>query len=482
MSSDAAAVDVAVVGGGFSGTMAAAHLLRLGGAGLSVALVERSGAAGYGAAYGTRDRSHLLNVPASNMSAYPDKPGHFLDWARAQAARFPWYDAAGVAPGTFAPRMIYGAYVADCLDEAARTSPVRFLRLSGEVTALETLATGARLALRGGQTLAARQVVLALGNAQPRLPLPEGDPFRRSRRCIVSPWSGDGLGRIGKKDRVLLIGAGLTMADVVVSLERRGHEGPLRALSRHGLLPQPHRSAAPRPAFLDPERAPKSARLLMRALREEVERASGAGNDWRSVFDSLRPLLQPLWRALPAAEKARFLRHVRPYWDTHRHRLPRETFELLERLQRSGRLRLHAARLAGLSEKSGEVAVSIRPRGKARRLSFSVDWVVNCTGPEVDLRRAGQPLIDSLLGQGLVRVDELALGLDATPEGRLLDAAGRPSPFLSTLGPALRGLLWETTAVPELRAQALALTRRLLEELDDLPPAQRRSLQDLPAR
>ncbi|HWY24061.1 MAG TPA: hypothetical protein VNX47_04035, partial [Nevskia sp.] len=59
--------------------------------------------------------------------------------------------------------------------------------------------------------------------------------------------------------------------------------------------------------------------------------------------------------------------------------------------------------------------------------------------------------------------DALGLGLLTDAQGALLDRDGQASTWLYTLGPARKGQLWETTAVPEIRVQAQALARRLLQ-------------------
>ncbi|HEU4457029.1 MAG TPA: FAD/NAD(P)-binding protein, partial [Longimicrobium sp.] len=102
---------IVIVGGGFSGTLTAVHLLR--GEwpeGLHVVLVNRSGPLARGVAYGTRSAAHVLNVPAARMSAFPDDEEHFLRFARGRDAT--------VAAGDFVPRSVYGDYLEWVLREA----------------------------------------------------------------------------------------------------------------------------------------------------------------------------------------------------------------------------------------------------------------------------------------------------------------------------------------------------------------------------
>ena len=269
------------------------------------------------------------------------------------------------------------------------------------------------------------------------------------------------LSRVEPHHSVLLIGTGLTMVDTALTLAERNHEGRIHALSRHGKLPHVHQpgvAASPRDALS----APGSMRSLVKTLRRE---ASDGSADWRGVVDGLRPTTASLWRGLSESERRRFLRHLRAYWDVHRHRMAPAVDETLQSLRRSGTLRLHAGRLRGFELMDEQwVEVRARPRGVIFDATFRVQHVINCTGPDVSLGR-GHPLLRNLLESGLGRTDALGLGLDTDAEGALLDAEGRVSGALFTLGSLRRGELWESTALPEIRAQASVLARSLLARL-----------------
>jgi uncharacterized NAD(P)/FAD-binding protein YdhS len=261
----------------------------------------------------------------------------------------------------------------------------------------------------------------------------------------------------------MLIGTGLTMVDTVLSLAEQGHEGRIHALSRHGLLPHVHRPGvvAGKPVDL-PE--PRRVRSLLGVLRREV-RSAREGADWRGVMDALRPVTASMWRELPESERRRFLRHLRAFWDVHRHRMAPEVGETIAQLQRVGLLRLHAARVRGFRVTDAEwVTVRVRPRGWTDEAMFRVHHVINCTGPDASIAR-GHPLLRGLLEAGLAQPDALGLGLATDAEGALLDAAGHVSEGLFTLGPLRRGDLWESTAIPEIRVQAQVLSLRMLERL-----------------
>lgn len=449
--------DVLVIGGGASGTLLAAQLLRNASGPLRVALLERTGRVGPGLAYSTESTSHLLNVPAGRMSAFADDPEHFLRWMRRLEP--------ATAAGDFVQRRRYGQYLEAVLNEAREGAGqgVGLELLQGEVVSISPAGEGARVVLARGPVLEARTVVLAVGNAPPAdLPVADGGLYA-SPRYVRSPWTEGALRRVQPHHPVLLIGTGLTMVDTVLSLAERRHEGRIHAISRHGLLPQVHRPgvvAGPPVAPAEPHRL----RSILRTLRGQA-RLLEEGGDWRAAVDALRPLTASLWRGLPEPERRRFLRHLRSFWEVHRHRMAPAVHDILQQLQASGVLRIHAARVRSfqLSEEGGVLA-RVRPRGVSREATFRVQHVINCTGPDASIGR-GHPLLRGLLESGLVRTDALGLGLATDAEGALLDAHGRASGLLFTLGPLRRGDLWETTAIPEIRAQALTLSRRLLERL-----------------
>lgn len=448
---------VTVVGAGASGTLTAVHLLRraaAAGVPLTITLVDRAGTAGRGVAYGTSDPRHRLNVPAGRMSAYPDEPRHLVRWLGDHGL--------AAEPADFVTRSSYGRYLDSVLAAAERDAPahVRLERVAGRAVAVRRYGDGDAVVVEGVGETAKGSVVLALGNFPPADPLRAagGVPPGHTGSYVVDPWAPGALDRM-PAGPVLLVGTGLTMVDVALTLAARSHHVRMLAASRHGLLPLRHATTSlpSLPSPVRPGQELTTGRLLA-AVRRAV---AGSSADWRAVVDALRPATQELWRCLPAPDRERFVRHVARYWEVHRHRMAPAVADELDGLLGSGRLRVVAGRVAGVAAAPSGMSVRIAERTGAVS-TRAVAAVVNCTGPQSDMRRVGDPLVDDLLAQGLARPGPLAIGLDVDRDGRLLGTSGAPDKHLTTIGPLRRGVLLETTAIPEIRTQAVDLALRLV--------------------
>jgi uncharacterized NAD(P)/FAD-binding protein YdhS len=448
---------VAIVGGGASGPLLASHLLRAGGA--RVVLIERDERIGRGVAYGTTFAGHLMNVPAASLTALPGDPGHLLRYARAR------HDA-GTQPTTFIPRRVYGAYLEHVLRESERLAGpgASLVRWRGEVTGI---AAGPRtrrwlMTFADGSRAHADRVVLALGNLPPRDPaLASGSWPADPARYIRDPWRAGALAARAP-GTVLLVGTGLTMVDVALELQAQAPGQRIVALSRGGLFPHTHRAGGAAPSQGVPIPEPTaSLTALLRFVRSAAVVAEVAGGDWRDAVNALRPVTSDLWAALPASEQRRFVERLARYWEIHRHRLAPDVSVAIEELRGSGALTFASGRVEAVAETGGGIEVTLRARGSGEPRTLSVGTVVNCTGSTGSVRAGGSRLLEALCESGIARPHPLALGLDTCAGGALLDASGREHDTLFAMGALRRGELWETTAIPELRAQALALAARL---------------------
>ncbi|MHC3470866.1 FAD/NAD(P)-binding protein [Streptomyces sp. 7R007] len=446
---------VAVVGMGAAGTLVALQLCEIAvrrHLPLDILLIDPAPEAGRGRAYATRDPRHLLNVPAGGMSCYPDDPGHFVRWLCR-------HGQPTVTAADFVPRHRYGAYLADILGQAiiAAHGTAAIRRLRTRVTDCRVSGRTAWLRMADGTTVEADGVVLAVGPTSlsaARLPV----TLHSSDRFVPDPWAPGALdapAAPGCTDDVLLVGTGLTAVDVALHLERPGRT--VHAISRTGLLPQAHLVTALPPADVGDLPADLGLRALRTAVYRHVSRVRRTQGDWRPAVDGLRPHTARLWASLSPEERAEFLRHDAALWNTHRHRMPPTTSEALARMLRTRRLRTRRAEVTDAHRRTSTTwAVDL---SDGHRLTAG--WIIDCTGAGLSLTDSTDVLWRNLRRHGLAVPGPLGIGV-ATRGGRLCDAAGHPRHPLWTLGAPRRGELWETTAIPEIRAQAVTVADQVL--------------------
>lgn len=456
---------VVIVGGGFSGAMTAAQLLRHGSR-LKVVLVERRGTVAEGLAYSTREPVHLLNVPAARMSAWPDKPDDFLHWAQRRDAN--------VKPGDFLPRQWYSDYLREALHQAARHSDATLEVVLDDVRRVARHPAGRWMVHLGrGTSVKANHVVLAIGHRPPTDPLKNLWTGSRER-FITDPWRPFAVTAIPPDDSVAILGSGLTAIDAVLSLHQLPRTGRITMISRSGLQPQSH-ATSPVPAedmtaFVS-DLVARNPGLRAVTLCREVHRLAKqhirTGGNWRAIVDGLRPHTARLWQCLNATERRRFINRIRPVWEVHRHRMAPAIAERLTQLKQAESVVSLTGQMLGAASSPEGVALTLRLRGKELPQTHRFDWVINCTGPAPSNSAEANPVIGSLLVHDWVRRDELSLGLDSTPEGRTISASGEAVPDLFVVGTLRKPLLWESTAVPELRQQAALVSQQILQMMPE---------------
>jgi uncharacterized NAD(P)/FAD-binding protein YdhS len=453
-------VRVLIVGGGASGVLTAARIMDATSARPAhVLLVEPNPRLAAGVAYSTEDPEHLLNVRASGMSADPSDPTELVRWIAERGQD---------DPDTFVPRRDYREYLVDHLERAVAAAPDGTLEVRDDrVTGIAlTDDGGCRVELASGTTELVDHVVLAIGNPPPAVP-PPLDQLAGHPAWVPDPWAPGALERCRDAHDIVLVGTGLTMVDVAITL---GRECPpparMVAFSRNGLLPTAHVARQPhRPiSVIDLER--DSVDVCALADRVRARTVDGEGTeypdeDWREVIDAIRPYANALWRRYDREQQARFLQLVLRQWDIHRHRMSPPTAARLRTLLDSGRLGLHAGsveRVHVVDDRTVRLGVDL----DGEPVELVADAVVNCTGPGRPWAPPANPVISDLFERGLARPDPHGLGLETTAAGCLVDAAGDEVRQIMVIGPPRRGTLFETTAVPELRSQALHIADHVI--------------------
>ena len=351
---------------------------------LRIALIDRLGRHGLGQAYATTNPDHLLNAPAGRMSALAGDPDHLVRWAAGHG--FP-------APG-FLPRPVYGRYLRDLLGDAQlRAAPQsRLTEMTADVVAIRPGTGGrpVRLVLGDGSCLEADVAILASGNPPPVAPI----PVPASPRFVADPWAPGALDAVADGSPVVIMGTGLSMLDVAMSVTSHGGRPPAKvtAVSRHALLPRVHRGMpAPGgdsvwlPALAGPPGPVRLGDLIWQVRAAMTSRPE----QWQDVIDALRPEVPSLWQRLSPADQRVFLRHVARYWEVHRHRMPPATAQRITALRIAGRLRVLPARVTGVTEDAGQLRVSVAAGGAVSQLAAG--WLINATGPGTDITATPRP-------------------------------------------------------------------------------------------
>lgn len=413
---------VAIIGGGASGTLAAIHLCQSRPS-ASVVLFEKTGSFAEGPAYRTRRLEHLLNVPAKALSYASEQPTDFANWLCRRLD--------GDSSVSFAPRASYREYLLEKLDACAgieriAEEAIDLRRESGTWTLATSAATYGKF----------DAAILALGNTSPSVSK-ELSALEGWTGFLADPWSG-GLESVRKGDDVFIVGTGLTMFDVVLSLGAE-RTGKIIARSRRGLIPHRHEATTPRESVIPPGRS---------ALKEVRREAQLAGERWRDVIDGLRPQTVALWQTLSWSDRARFLRKLGPFWDIHRHRAAPEVWDQIASMRRSGMLDLAAGRLISSRPVGPDAEIEWEESGQ--RITHRFRSVINCTGP-APLSARPPTIIAELVSRGEIAYDPLGLGLAAK---KLQVGEG-----LYAIGPMLKGERFESTAIREIREQAEALAK-----------------------
>lgn len=433
-------VSVIIVGGGASGVLLAIHLLRDRGADIGVSLIEKRPDLGRGVAYSTRNPGHLLNVAPKNMSAYPDDPEHFWRWLIERG------EIDGSDPFVFVSRRIYGDYLNDIVTriEADEGPHGRLHVVREECISLTETGLGVEAGLSNGTSLMGHFAVLAIGHDD-QTPVP---PIAANDESRDLP--------------ILILGTGLSMVDAYLSLREEGHRGPVVAMSRRGLLPNAHKRVTP--LRIDAADVPFGTDLTyftawFRDFAETTEREHG---DWRMAVDALRPFNQTIWQNWTPKTRKRFLEHLRPWWDIHRHRMPPAAHAQLAEAILAGHVKVIAGKIQHTENDGIATLVTYRRRGETELETLRVARIYDCKGISRDWTRCSSALVRGLLDRRHARTDPLHISLDVTTQCALIDGDGRPSERLFAIGPLSRGTFFEIEAVPDIRVQCANLAHRLL--------------------
>lgn len=454
---------IVIIGGGFTGACTAYHLARaLPAKSATITVIEPRALLGQGLAYSTDDPVHRTNVPASRITMDCARPGQFAEWlgSRPHPLTTPEDLHAGAV---FAQRGLVGRYVAEALAPFLASGRIR--HRTGMARGVRR--NGARfvISLQDGPDLVADQLVIATSHPPPALP-PELAPLAGAPRLLCDPSDRTGLAAIAQAGgHVLVVGSGLTSADVIASLDAQGFAGRITCLSRRGLRPRGHAFGfAPTSArfAVTPE---TTALGLLRRIRQAVRADAAAGLPWQAALDRVRIDGPLIWAALPPVERAKLVRKLRIWWDVHRFRIAPQIEAAIERRLAAGRLAMLAGRLTQARSGPEGIRVAWRSRQTAQAAQAVFNAVIVTTGPAHGAILGSSAAMRDLAQAGLVRADPLGLGLEVTNTAQAVGAGGRITAGLYVAGPLARGHIGELMGIPEVTAHAEATAALVLDAI-----------------
>jgi uncharacterized NAD(P)/FAD-binding protein YdhS len=445
---------ILIIGGGLSGTLLALNFIRKSISALEVIILEKNiDFINRGIAYQTMFDLQPLNVPVSKMSLYSDKPNHFFDWLGSKKEHYnsilPEFEG-----GTFVPRRIYGDYIESVFKEEVKNNNNVKIIVKHE-SALNIVQIDNKLKVETtNDSYLVDDVVIAIGNFPPS-DIPAITKFSLTNHPSYksNPWQTNIFEKIDTNSNVLIIGAGLTMLDMLIKLNNLGHKGKILVISRNGFIPQKHNIVKPY-VLQFPEFMPKDLIAVNRWFRNEIKKAKADGYDWRAVIDALRDKTSEIWANFSEFDKELFLKKLRPFWEVHRHRMPQKTSDLVEKLIKEGQLEIKAAEITHIQSNEESLCVSYQDKKSKANLQFDTDLILNCTGPENNLRKINNPLVINLVEKGLIVPDIFNLGIKNGEKGHIINKENNEITNIYTIGSLRKGRLWESTALKELREQA----------------------------
>jgi uncharacterized NAD(P)/FAD-binding protein YdhS len=442
-------IQIAIIGGGASGTLTAINLLRKLNREAKLYLIEKHESALFrGAAYSSQLSYEPLNVHAGKMSAFAHLPDSFYQWVVDNRS-------TAIHRESFVSRRWYGDYLTELYQKfKAQNKLVKAKTVIDTVTSVcRDEASGLyTIKFEGRDALTADYVVFATGNEPPQDIFTPEQISAMGTHYVSLPWFSDPLKGVKPSDNVLIVGTGLTMVDHVVSLYKQGHQGKVYCFSRNGYLPLPHNDTSN--YTFDVSFDGKSAREVFFEIRRAFRNAAAKGVTWQSVIDGLRIRTARIWRNLPTAERKVFLRYFKNYWEIHRHRMPQASAGVLEQMQNEGKLELHNGKYNKVEVNGDAVTFYYTDKATGEQRSFNTNLIINCTGPSGDYMQCSNAMMKDAIAKGWMKQDELKIGIEIGIRGEIMMSNGIVLKNCYAVGPLRKASEWESTAMREIRSQA----------------------------
>lgn len=457
---------ITIIGGGFAGTMVAVNCIQKAKGNLDIHIIDEHGLFAKGIAYSPYSNKQLLNVVASKMSAFANEPDHFLDWLVIQE-KFIGVDR-GLLAQSFLPRKIYGEYLNNIWETSIRNLPenIQLKQYHSVVKDIVLSEEEVVTILNNDLKIPADACILATGNTIPKNPVILNQSFYLSKKYFRDPWSSNSGEELKKDLPVLIIGNGLTMVDTVIGLLEKGFHNTIYSISPNGFNILPHRNTSIQYKSLLNE-IPEKVNLnqIVKLVFKHIRLVRSFGITAEPVIDSLRPLTQKIWQEFSDEEKRKFLSRYRHLWGVARHRIPLHIYDMINKLKSEGKLKVISGKLLNIVEKENKAEVEFFNKKTKQTEKVNVQRVINCTGPDSDIKNMEDSFLKSCLEKGYITQDSLKLGADTDVKTfQTINSQGKKNKNILAIGSLLKGNLWETTAVNELRTQAANIADLLINE------------------
>ncbi len=442
---------------------------------LSISIIDDSPSVPCGLAFSVSHPAFILNVPAQRMGAFVDNPAHFYQWLQSTSQ---WrelhldFATMAIGPDDFVPRMIYGAYLQHLFHSALerlKADGHNIELIAERVVAVERAGFNADVRTQGlsvvthrNKRLPADALVMATGNcpAFNNAAFHNQDFYKpdSANAIFSSPYCTAANQCDWKSLRdLVVIGSGLSMVDAVQFTIAQGFSGRFHIFSAHNLLPLPHlhmHTHCQLPVF---RTTATSAVSLLRDLRAYIQSNMDQGIAWQDSINQVRTGNNLIWSNLPDRERKR-LRKCLPWWNILRHRIPANVGQQLDRLTMEGRLYLHKAKIKRIDAVASGIQLTLENKKKPplneqhQTIKIRADKAVICAGYLPGFQRV-QYLCTGLLNDE----NELRMELGKPGQDFLLAADYE----IYGIGPALGGVLFETTAIQEIRQQAQQIAQAI---------------------
>jgi uncharacterized NAD(P)/FAD-binding protein YdhS len=445
---------IGIIGAGFSGTMLVRHLVEQEKALLSVFIYNSNADFARGTAYNPKSSKLLLNVVAGKMSAFPDKPNHFVEWCLKN--EIGTENAQDLLAGSFLPRSLYGKYLNDIwkeTQEIAENNGHKLNLIPEKAREIEKFDSNYRIHSETGKDIV-DYLILATGNELPGNPSLENNDFFKSNLYQQNPWRID-FSKINREEPILILGNGLTMVDTVMELRENGFQQKIVSVSPNGFNILPHRNFNFQ--YNGPIKDLKEDKSLLELLslfKSELKKLNEFGISAEPLIDALRPNTQKIWQALTVEEKRIFMSRLRHHWGVARHRIPFLSYDYIQKERIANRLEILAGKVLDLKLNEKGVQAKIYDKKQKIELTCQFTQVINCTGPETKIEKSGNELLLQLKQGGFIVQDDLQLGIEVNDSYQIINSQNHVDERLYAIGGLLKGKLWESTAINELRVQA----------------------------